>query len=125
MYGTEPIPEHGRIDELLRSVDRPGDYCVGGRIFTPMPRVIVEGAGELSFPVPEAQIEGLIAAAERSPYGKGADTVLDTSVRDSWQIDAADVRLGGRAWPDSLAKIMDYGGRWSWPPRRKARDGAL
>ena len=107
MYGTEPIPEHGRIDELLRSVDRPGDYCVGGRIFTPMPRVIVEGAGELSFPVPEAQIEALIAAAERSPYGKGAETVLDTSVRDSWQIDATDVRLDGRAWPDSLAKIMD------------------
>ena len=107
MYPTEPIPEHGRIDELLRSVDRPGDYCVGGRIFTPMPRVIVEGAGELSFPVPEAQVEALIAAAERSPYGKGAETVLDTSVRDSWQIDAADVRLDGRAWPDSLAKIMD------------------
>ena len=107
MYETEPIPEHERIDELLRSVDRPGDYCVGGRIFTPMPRVIVEGAGELSFPVPEAQIEALIAAAERSPYGKGAETVLDTSVRDSWQIDATDVRLDGRAWPDSLAKIMD------------------
>ena len=107
MYGAEPSPEQQRLDDLLKSVDRPGDYCVGGSLFTPMPRVIVEGAGELSFPVPETQIEALIAAAERSPYGKGAETVLDTSVRDSWQIDAKDVRLTGRAWPDSLATIRD------------------
>ena len=105
MYGSEPTPSQKRLNELLESVDRPGDYCVGGSLFTPMPCVTVKGAGELSFPVPATQIEALIAAATRSPYGKGAETVLDTTVRDSWQIDAEHVRLTGRAWPDSLAKI--------------------
>ena len=99
--------EHARLERLLRSVDRPGDYCVGGRLYTPMPRVVVDGAGELSFPLREAQIEALTRAAERAPYGKGAETLVDTSVRDCRQIGAGSVRLAGRAWPDSFAAIMD------------------
>ena len=105
--GIEYGHEHERLEHLLRSVDQPGDYCVGGRLYTPMPRVIVDGAGELSFPIPDAQIGALIAAAERAPYGKGTETLVDTAVRDCWQIDAARVRLAGRAWPDSFAKVME------------------
>ena len=107
IHGIEYGHEHERLEHLLRSVDRPGDYCVGGRLYTPMPRVVVDGAGELSFPIPDAQIGALIAAAERAPYGKGTETLVDTSVRDCWQIDATRVRLAGRAWPDSFAKVMD------------------
>ena len=107
IHGIEYGHEHERLEHLLRSVDRPGNYCVGGRLYTPMPRVVVDGAGELSFPIPDAQIRALITAAERAPYGKGTETLMDTAVRDCWQIDATRVRLAGRAWPDSLAKVMD------------------
>ena len=72
-----------------------------------MPRVLVDGVGELSFPVPRAQIGALVDAAERAPYGKGTETLVDTSVRDCWQIGAGSVELAGRAWPDSFAKVMD------------------
>ena len=107
IQGIEYGHEHERLEQLLRSVTRPGDYCVGGRLYTPMPRVIVDEAGELSFPILDAQIGALIAAAERAPYGKGTETLVDTAVRDCWQIDATRVRLAGRAWPDSFAKVMD------------------
>ena len=101
-YGTDHA-----LEELLQSIDRPGDFCAHGRMFAPMPRLEVDGAGPLSFPVPEAQVRALIAVAERAPYGKGADTLVDTSVRDCWQIDSTRVRLSGKAWPDTLAKILD------------------
>ena len=107
IQGIEYGHEHERLEHLLRTVNRPGDYCVGGRLYTPMPRVVVDGAGELSFPIPDAQIRALIAAAERAPYGKGTETLVDTSVRDCWQIDATRVRVTGRAWPDSFATVMD------------------
>ena len=105
--GIEYGRQHERLEGLLRSVDRPGDYCVGGKLHVPMPRVVVDGVGDLSFPVPQAQIEALISVAERAPYGKGTRTLVDTSVRDCWQIDAGNLRLLGRAWPDSLAQIME------------------
>ena len=66
----------------------------------------MEGAGALSFPVPETQIKDLIAVAERAPYGKGTATVLDRSVRDCWQIDARRVRLGGAGWKDTFERLL-------------------
>ena len=50
--------DHGRTNkrlvELLQVVDRPGDFCVGGKLYVPMPCVTVNGVGDLSFPVPKA-----------------------------------------------------------------------
>ena len=107
VQGIEYGRGHERLEKLLRSIDRPGNYCTGGREFLPVPRVVVEGVGELSFPVPPVQVEALADAAERAPFGKGTRTLVDPSVRDCWQIDARDVSLSGRAWPGSLAKIME------------------
>ena len=95
------------IEKLLLSVDRPGDFCAHGRLLAPMPRLEVKGAGPLSFPVPEAQIRALIRAAERAPYGKGTETLVDRSVRDCWQIEPARVRLAGAAWPGTFASILE------------------
>ena len=94
------------IEKLLQSVERPGDFCTHGRLFAPMPRLEVEGAGTLAFPVPEAQIRALIRAAERAPYGKGTKTLVDRSVRDCWQIEPGRVRLAGAAWRKTFAGIL-------------------
>lgn len=63
--------------------------------------------GLLSFPVPDFQVRALTEVAERAPYGKGTETLVDTSVRDCWQIDAARLRIGGHAWDDTFATILD------------------
>ena len=97
---------HKTLEKLLQSIDRPGDYCTHGRLLIPMPVLEVDGVGVLSFPVPDVQIRALVEMAERAPYGKGTETMVDTSVRDCWQIDAARVRLGGRAWPETFSEIL-------------------
>lgn len=94
------------LEELLQSIDRPGDFFAHGRLLVPMPVLKVDGVGLLSFPVPQGQVRALIEVAERAPYGKGTETLVDTSVRDCWQIDAARVRLGGRAWPETFSGIL-------------------
>ena len=101
-YGSD-----ASIEDLLRPIDRPGDFCVHGKLYAPMPRLEVEGAGMLAFPVPEAQFRALIGAAGRAPYGRGPETVVDTSVRDCWQIGAEQVSLSGGAWPETFAEILD------------------
>ena len=95
------------LTELLRSVVRPGDYCAHGRLFLPMPTVNVADVGLLSLPVPDFQVRALTEVAERAPYGKGTETVVDRSVRDCWQIDAARLRIAGHAWDDTFATILD------------------
>ena len=95
------------IEKLLRSIDRPGDFCVHGRLLAAMPRLRVKGAGALSFPVPETQIRALTGAAEPAPYGKGTETVVDRSIRNCWQIGPERVRLAGAAWPETFAGILE------------------
>ena len=97
----------GGLEELLLSIERPGDYCAGGRLYAAMPKLTVEGIGDLSFPVPESQLRALVSTARRAPYGKGSKTLVDTSVRDCRQIDAESVRLSGRGWRVSFDEIMD------------------
>ena len=94
------------LEKLLLSIDLPGDFCAHGKLFAPMPRLEVDGTGMLSFPVPEAQVRTLIAAAEPAPYGKGPDTLVDTSVRDCRQIGPERIRLAGGAWPETFARIL-------------------
>lgn len=71
-----------------------------------MPKVEVEGVGVLSFPVPAAQIEEIIQQAVRAPYGRGEETILDTSGRDVWQLTPAKVRLGGKSGERSFQHIL-------------------
>ena len=95
------------LERLLRTIERPGDFCAHGKLFAPMPRLEVDGAGMLSFPVPGPQLRALIEVAERAPYGKGSNTLVDRSIRDCWQIDADRIRLAGAAWPDTFSRILD------------------
>ena len=92
---------------LIGSVDRPGGYCAHGRMFAPMPRILLSGVGVLSFPVPPAQLEALIEGAARAPYGKGEDTLVDRSVRDCRQIAPGRIDVGGRTWGETLDDILD------------------
>jgi hypothetical protein len=72
------------LEEVLGGVRRAGDFFVRGVMEMPLPKVEIEGVGVLSFPVPEEQARKLIERAERAPYGRGPETVLDTAVRNVW-----------------------------------------
>jgi hypothetical protein len=94
------------LEGLLSGVKQPGDFFVCGAMEMPMPRIEVEGVGTLSFPVPDAQIAALVQRAERAPYGKGEDTVVDTSVRKVWQIAPGKIKIGGKSWAANFETIV-------------------
>lgn len=102
-YNEDQAP----LEALLRSIDRPGNYCTQGRLFVPMPQIEVEGAGSLSFPITTQQAHALAATAAPAPYGRGDQTLVDPSVRACRQIDAAQVRVAGSAWRGTLKQIVD------------------
>ena len=112
-------PAQSALEGLIESIDRPGEYCTHGRLFAPLPRLEVAGAGLISFPVPPAHADALVAMAERAPYGRGPQTVLDRSVRDCWQIDADKVNLGGGAWNDTLTQIVGRAAEGLGCPRKR------
>ena len=135
------------LAELLATVRRPGDFFVSGTAEFRAPVLEVEGVGRLALPVLPAQAAQLAAVAEPAPYGRGEETVLDPTVRRSWQIGPERVRLGGRGWKATLALQLRWllnsesmrnhdsirrswcrehrsRRRWSFGPRRCVTQGA-
>src|SRR5271165_2283107 len=92
--------------KTLRSVERPGDFCVGGRREMFMPAIDVDGVGRIAFPLLPVQVERLVAIAAWAPYGRGAETLVDHNVRRTWQIDSGKVRIGGRHWEKTLGDLV-------------------
>ena len=101
-YNRELKPLEG----ILTDVKQPGDFFVSGAVEIPMPRVEVKGAGPLSFPIPRPQIEALVQQATRAPYGCGEETIVDTSVRNVWQIAPGAVKISGKSWTASFDNIL-------------------
>ena len=95
------------LAKILADVDRPGDYFVSGREEFLVPRIQVEGVGPIALPLMPAQAKQLIKAATRAPFGRGAETVVDTNVRRTWQIEANHVSIGGKHWPKTLDVIVN------------------
>ena len=95
------------LAKVLRTVQTPGDFCAAGNCTLHVPLIEVDGVGPIALPLLSTQAAQLIAVAERAPYGRGGETLLDTAVRRTWQIGADSVRIAGKQWPAMLAGVVD------------------
>jgi predicted 2-oxoglutarate/Fe(II)-dependent dioxygenase YbiX len=94
------------LASALRSVRRPGDFVTVGRTELLAPRLVVEGVGPIALPLLPAQAAELIARAERAPFGRGEETLVDAEVRRTWQLGADQVQIGGKHWQKTLDGIL-------------------
>jgi hypothetical protein len=94
------------LAELLGTIRRPGDFFAAGITEFLAPRLEVEGVGPVALPLLPMQAEQLVAVAERAPHGRGADTIVDTTVRRTWQIAADRVRIAGKHWERTLQAVV-------------------
>ena len=101
------------LAEALSTVRRPGDFFASGTIELMAPLLEVDGVGPVALPLLPVQAEQFVAVAERAPYGRGEETLVDTAVRRTWQIGADRVRIQAsigrepwirswRGWPRAL-----------------------
>lgn len=67
----------------------------------------VDGLGAVPLPIRAPQAKKLISVARPAHFGKGEETVLDTDVRDTWEVPAERVRLGGPSWDAQLADALE------------------
>uniref|UniRef100_A0A0L0NGR3 Prolyl 4-hydroxylase alpha subunit Fe(2+) 2OG dioxygenase domain-containing protein n=1 Tax=Tolypocladium ophioglossoides (strain CBS 100239) TaxID=1163406 RepID=A0A0L0NGR3_TOLOC len=82
------------------SIQTPGSFASFGALARQPPTgLFVEGVGDIAMPLGEAQARQLMAKARQAPYGKGSDTIVDTAVRNTWELDAEHFTFRDPAWP--------------------------
>ncbi|KAK3303296.1 uncharacterized protein B0T15DRAFT_513491 [Chaetomium strumarium] len=58
----------------------------------------VHGVGKINLPLQE----------EQAPYGKGSDTIVDTAVRNTWELDASQLEFHGDAYERTLNGAVNF-----------------
>ncbi|MFM8333317.1 MAG: 2OG-Fe(II) oxygenase [Candidatus Methylumidiphilus sp.] len=97
-----------QLANLLSEIKHPGRFYAAGAAEIYAPSLQVEGVGPVALPLLPLQAEQLVAVAERAPYGKGEETLIDTEVRRTWQIGAEKIRIGGKYWEQNLEEIVAW-----------------
>ena len=59
----------------------------------------------IGFPLNEREAKLIEAAATQAPFGKGAETIVDTTVRDTFEINPDKFSFKNPAWADFLRTV--------------------
>ncbi|KAI1025443.1 hypothetical protein LB504_012565 [Fusarium proliferatum] len=69
--------------------------------------ISVRGVGDIKLPLKKAQAVKIITQARQAPFGKGSDTIVDTSVRKTWELDPEQFTIGGDEWSNYLKELCE------------------
>ncbi|KAL8924487.1 MAG: hypothetical protein Q9172_002652 [Xanthocarpia lactea] len=72
------------------------------------PGIFIDPIGMLRLPLSEDDAQALAQTSHKAPFGKGNETLVDESVRKTWQIDAANVRISNKDWQLCLDRILEH-----------------
>ncbi len=90
----------------LKSVKRPGYFACAGPAQLPLPALKVDGVdGFVGLPVSDAQAKAIVAKFAQAPYGRDEETIIDTSVRNTWQLDPTKFSITNPEWDSRLKDL--------------------
>ncbi|GMF32213.1 unnamed protein product [Phytophthora fragariaefolia] len=105
-----PIPSGiaGKISEVLADADeQAGEYSFGGQAETlpPAPGLFVDEIGSIPVPITDYHAQKLIEKCKKSPFGHNLETKMDETVRQSWQLEPAQVKFENMTWQSGIDKL--------------------
>jgi len=72
----------------------------------PNPGLFIQGHGTVGLPLSKHDADVIISKSKQSPYGKGADTFVDTSVRKSWELNPSQFSLRNPEWTRTIDNLL-------------------
>jgi hypothetical protein len=109
-HGNEDSDHEWKPDLLdcLDNIRSVGEYATFSRrtSFT-NPGLNIEGhSAVIPLPLTARDAEIIKSVCRQAPFGKGDETVVDTSVRSTWELDHAQFRLENPAWDPFFREIL-------------------
>ncbi|KAG5952530.1 hypothetical protein E4U53_000663 [Claviceps sorghi] len=92
--------------EALSSIETSGSFASFSALpESPPAGLFVDDVGEIALPLSEPQARQMITKARQAPYGKGSATIVDTTVRNTWELDAEQFTFRNPAWPVFIRQV--------------------
>ena len=94
-------------DRRTSSISGTGSFTANGRLDDVNPGLQIEGLGTFGMPLSPPEIQRIIHHSKRAPFGKGEQTIVDESVRKTWEIDACKLGLNHPKWRPREMDILE------------------
>ena len=101
----------GLKEELLAAlsnIQASGSFASFAGISNTPPALFVDGVGDVTMPLSESQARQLIARAHQAPNGKRSETLVDTAVRNTWELDAEQFTFRDPAWAGFIKSLCAH-----------------
>ncbi|KAI1412631.1 hypothetical protein F5Y13DRAFT_199850 [Hypoxylon sp. FL1857] len=105
---SRPAAKFDRL-ELLHALDSVNsDSRFAG--FMPLescdPAIFVQDVGRVNVPLSEAQAKQIATKSHQAPYGKGSETIVDVSVRNTWELNPDQFEITAPDWQHFLDLVL-------------------
>src|SRR3954462_649451 len=97
-----------RLARLLRDSEQAVSFSAQLLVPPHVLQLEVSGIGPVSLPVRAPLAKKLIATARPAVFGRGEETLTDTSVRDTWELTPDQVTLGGPGWTALMERALEH-----------------
>src|SRR5438445_13150066 len=91
------------LSEAVSQATKSSKFCVAGCLPGVDPGLEVDGLGTIELPLKRGVAKKLIAHCQVAPYGKGTQTLIDRKVRNTFELDPEQFRLG-QEWSSAVAQ---------------------
>ncbi|HYV38767.1 MAG TPA: 2OG-Fe(II) oxygenase, partial [Gemmataceae bacterium] len=95
------------FQQLLAGLGEAARFESVGQVSAVLPGLEVKGIGSIGVPVAPADAKRIISKASQAPYGRGEATIVDTDVRQVWQLEPSQFELRNAAWSEAVAGVVD------------------
>ncbi|KAF4442407.1 hypothetical protein FACUT_2066 [Fusarium acutatum] len=88
---------------LLEAINSEGSFAFNAKLDIPSSfDISVNDVGAISLPLGEAHACQIIKQARQAPHGNGSENIVDTAVRNTWELDPTQFTIGRLRWPAVL-----------------------
>ncbi|KAI9659849.1 MAG: hypothetical protein M1821_001200 [Bathelium mastoideum] len=95
------------IDYCLAESQSHGTFATFGIVQQDInPGLTIDKVGSIGLPLSEREARVIIDASRKAPFGKGSKTIVDESVRKTWEVDANKVGFNNPRWDQFIASIV-------------------
>lgn len=95
------------VEDVLGRIGRSGAFAVKIDAKAEDLRLDVAGVGRVAFPISKAKAAALCRVAKPARHGFKDQTVLDTTVRDTWEIAKSKIKLDEPRWKSALSSALE------------------
>lgn len=84
--------------KLMKQIESSGTFSAFGKMSPIFPGLVIQNVGEVSLPLSEHQAKEIVNQCEQAPFGRKEETIIDTNVRNVWQVPSKMVELSNPEW---------------------------